>query len=29
MNDDILAICKDLLKNPRPSYKVMNNVISE
>lgn len=27
-NDQILTICKELLKNPRPSYKVLNQVLA-
>lgn len=27
-NDQILTICKELLKNARPSYKVLNQVIA-
>lgn len=28
-NDQILTICRELLKNPRPSYKVLNQVIAQ
>lgn len=28
-NDQILTVCKELLKNPRPSYKVLNQVIAQ
>ena len=27
-NDQILTICKELLKNPKPSFKILNQVIS-
>lgn len=27
-NDEIMLICRELLKNKRPSYKVMNSVIA-
>lgn len=28
-NDEILQTCRDLLKNPRPSYSVLNRVIAQ
>jgi len=28
-NDQILTICKELLKNARPSYKVLNHIIAQ
>jgi len=28
-NDQILTICKELLKNSRPSYKVLNHIIAQ
>jgi hypothetical protein len=28
-NDEILQTCRELLKNPRPSYSVMNRVIAQ
>jgi tubulin delta len=28
-NDEMLTICKELLKNQRPSYQVLNQVISQ
>ena len=28
-NDDILIACRLLLKEPRPSYKIMNTVIAQ
>jgi tubulin delta len=27
-NDDMLSACKNLLKIPRPSYKIMNTIIA-
>jgi tubulin delta len=28
-NDEVLQTCRELLKNPRPSYSVMNRVIAQ
>jgi len=27
-NDEVMLVCRELLKNPRPSYKVLNTVIA-
>jgi tubulin delta len=27
-NDEVMMVCRELLKNPRPSYKVLNTVIA-